>query len=145
MKLKKLRELNEKVLFLTSTLDAIIEDYCGKEDELIRKSLDGAWFKLSAALDNINYEVERKEKGIELADPVPVPDIDKETYKDLLRSLNVENVQEAHKITCFLCKELEGPEAEKLSHDARAAFVAAMLVEYGKRKARKKEPAQAAE
>ena len=145
MELNKLKELNEKVLFLTSTLDALTEDYCGAEDDLIRQSLEGAWYKLDAALDNIYYEVVRREKNPEWADPEPVTELDKELFKDLLRDLTVENVQEAHRIVGFFFKQLEDEEAKKLSHDLKATFLAALLVEYGRLKASKKRRAQAAD
>ena len=64
---EKLLKLQEKVLGLASTLDAVTEDYFGqkpqKKDKIYR-NLTEAWGKLDAALDEIHY-ARHKERGLE--------------------------------------------------------------------------------
>ncbi len=65
MESKKLKELNEKILSLASTLDALIEDYfieeTGENIKLIRQNLEDAWENMDAALDTIYFETNGKE------------------------------------------------------------------------------------
>ena len=145
MELKKLKEFREKILFLMSTLDAVIEDYLGQEKTILRRTLQDTWYKLNVALIDINFEIKHLEKEGRPVDPVtvPDPDIDKETFKKLLWHVTPETIREANNAAVFFCKKLEDEKGKKLSKEEQAAFVAVMLFKYGKLTASKKEVAQA--
>lgn len=145
MELKKLKELQNKIQSLASTLDAVTEDYFGTEEHLIRQELEDAWRLLDAALDNIYFEIKcRKEKDEPAGtDPgEPVPDIDRETFKELLQKVTPESLQKANKAAVFFREKSEDEEGIKLSKECQAAFIAVMLFEYGKLMAGKDERAQ---
>lgn len=106
MELKKLKEFREKILFLMSTLDAVIEDYLGQEKTILRRTLQDTWYKLNVALIDINFEIEHLEKEGRPVDPVtvPDPDIDKETFKKLLWHVTPETIREANNAAVFSAK-----------------------------------------
>lgn len=147
MELEKLKELKEKISVMASTLNAITEDYFGNEKHLIRRDLENAWYKLDAALDNIYFEItfQEKQKEQPAADPgEPAPDIDKETFKELLQKVTPEGLQKANKAAVFFREKIDDEEGLKLPKECQAAFIAVMLYEYGKA-AGKKEPGRAAD
>ena len=56
----------------------------------------------------------------------------KKYYKDMLREVTVEKIQEAQKAVAFFSELTEDKDAPELSKQAKGAFIATLLIEYGK-------------
>jgi hypothetical protein len=142
-----LKELNEKITSLASALDAAIEDHfkfdnSGETPETaeIHEKLNLAWDSLDSALDDLEClikgvtSLERKTDPAEPAEQF----LSEETFRAMLRNITPEILQKAQKATTFINTQLNSEEkGRNLSEGAKGLFIAAMLIEYGRRKASK--------
>lgn len=139
----ELQKLEERISYLVSGLDAAIDDYfnnigVAKETEKIHEHLSTAWSELDSALDMLHFLTKgvtkiEKQPGPAGTDPgEPVPDIDKEIFKELLQKVTPESLQKANTAAVFFREKLDDEEGLKLSKECQAAFIAVMLFEYGK-------------
>ena len=154
METKELKKLNKKIRFVTSNLDAVIDDYFeyGKNAEAARlagvyEKLAEAWHNMDMALDDLYFEIKGREEkdepaGTDPDEPEPEPVLNDEIFRSLLRALTPEtakkNLQAAQEIFEWAEK------IRNLDSDLIPTFAAMMLIEYGKL-ASKKEPAHAAD
>ena len=81
--------------------------------------------------------------GIDPDEPEPV--LTDETFRSMLRNITPETLREANKAVMFFGNQLDGEEDNKLSAEAKGVFMAALLLEYGKLTANKKEHGRAAD
>lgn len=147
---EKLNELEKRVSALLSTLDAVLDDYFEQEKEVlpeivgeaIRLNLYNAWDEMDAARDEIKLLLKGEKPEI-VGEPVPY--ISAGTFRAILRNITQENVQEAHQAALFFLEQLKDESAPELTKPAKSVFMAAMLIEYGKLTAYKKEHGPAAD
>ena len=142
----ELKKLEEKVSYLVSALDAAIDDYfkydsSGETEETaeIHRKLNVAWDYMDNALDNIKRLTKGATKLTGTEQNKPAPEIDKETFKDLLQKVTPETLQKANNAAVYFRGKLEDEEGLKLPKECQAAFIAVMLFEYGKQQAHKEE------
>ena len=140
----ELQKLEERVSYLASALDAAINDYfnnigVAKETEEIYEHLSAAWSDLDSALDLIECLTKGATKLTGTEQNKPAPEIDKETFKDLLQKVTPETLQKANNAAVYFREKLEDEEGLKLPKECQAAFIAVMLFEYGKQQAHKEE------
>lgn len=141
----ELKKLEERISYLASGLDAAIDsffrfDNSGETEETagIHTKLNIAWDHLDDALDEImcltnGVTKTGKQQGPAGTDPgEQVPDIDRETFKELLQKVTPESLQAANKAAVFFREKLDDEEGLKLSKECQAAFLAVMLYEFGK-------------
>ena len=135
----ELKKLEEKVSYLVSALDAAIDDYfkydsSGETEETaeIHRKLNVAWDYMDNALDNIKRLTKGATKLTGTEQNKPAPEIDKETFKDLLQKVTPETLQKANNAAVYFREKLEDEEGLKLPKECQAAFMAVMLFEYGK-------------
>ena len=140
MELEKLKELQNKIQSLASTLDAVTEEYFGTEEHLIRQELEDAWRLLDAALNNIYFEITfQEEHKNPVADPVePVPVLTDETFRALLRALTPETAKKDLQTAKEVFNWAE--KIKNLDADLIPTFATMMLIEYGKLASKKEQP-----
>ena len=151
----ELKKLNEKITYLTSALDAAIDDYFKfdnsgetKETEKIHEHLNIAWDSMDSALDELQrlikgaISLKEQTSPVDLSEPESLTD---ETFRAILRNITPESLQETNKAVMFFGNQLDGEEDNTLSAEAKGVFMAALLIEYGKLTANKKEHGRAAD
>ncbi len=73
------------------------------------------------------------------------PFVDKGTFRAILRNMTQENIQEANQAAQFFIEQVNAKNQPELSKTAKSVFISALLIEYGRLTAHKKEPGQAAD
>ena len=129
-------------------MDAAIDDYFKfdnsgetKETEKIHEHLNTAWDNMDSALDELQCLIKGVTSLNEQASPAdpdePEPVLTDETFRSMLRNITPETLRETHKATIFFDEQLENEEGQKLTDNAKGLFIAALLIEHGKQKAKK--------
>ena len=156
MNKEKLKKLEDKISYLTSALDAAIDDYFKfdnsgetKETEKIHEHLNIAWDSMDSALDELQRLIKGAISLKEQTSPVdpsePEPVLSEETFRAMLRNIKPETIQAANKAVVFFGDQLNSKKIKKISEEAKGVFLAALLIEYGKLTANKKEHGRAAD
>ena len=156
MNKEELKKLEDKISYLTSALDAAIDDYFKfdnsgetKETEKIHEHLNIAWDSMDSALDELQRLIKGAISLKEQTSPVdpsePEPVLSEETFRAILRNTTEETIREANKAVVFFGNQLDDEDDNKLSAEAKGVFMAALLIEYGKLTANKKEHGRAAD
>lgn len=138
MNKEELKKLEEKISYLTSALDAAIDDYfkndCSgetTETENIHENLNIAWDKMDAALDEIECLLKGATRTGKQDEPQET-ELSKITYRAMLRNITPETIQAAHKATLFFDEQLDNEEEKKLSPELKGILIASLLIQYGK-------------
>lgn len=148
---EKLDEMEKRISAVLSTLDGILEDYFEQDKEVlpaenvveaIRLNLYNAWDEMDAARDEIKFLLTGEKPEI-ISEPVPP--INAETFRAILRNMTQENIQEANRAALFFLERVNSVTDKKEAPAISGVFMAALLIEYGKLKAGKKEPGRAAD
>ncbi len=129
MEAAKLKELNEKIYSLASTLDAVIDDYFTEEsgEDLIhiRKNLESAWANMDEALDTIHFETNNKED-----EEKPKENISDIMLRTMLKNLTPETAQKNFEIYQEIINKVKN--VDELKEDLKGTFAVLLLIEYGK-------------
>lgn len=138
MNKEELKKLEEKISYLTSALDAAIDDYfkndCSgetTETENIHENLNIAWDKMDAALDEIECLLKGATRTGKQDEPQET-ELSKITYRAMLRNTTEETLWEANKAVVFFGNQLDDEEDNKLSAEAKGVLIASLLIQYGK-------------
>ncbi|SDC76378.1 hypothetical protein SAMN04487864_1232 [Succiniclasticum ruminis] len=148
---EKLEGLEKRISAVLSTLDGILEDYFEQDKEVlpaenvveaIRLNLYNAWDEMDAARDEIKFLLTGEKPEI-ISEPVPP--ISAETFRAILRNITQETIQDANQAALFFLEQINGVTDKKEAPAINGVFMAALLIEYGKLTANKKELGRAAD